>query len=128
MNRTVKLLIAALVLAVLAAGAFLLFRPGAGDQEQGTVARITLDGELIEEIDLSALTEPKTIVVEGKDGLTNTIIAEHGSIRVEKADCPDQVCVRQGAISDGTVPIVCLPNKLIIEIRGGGGGLDGAAQ
>lgn len=126
MNRTVKLLLAALVLAVLAAGALLL-RPAPADGGEGTVARITLDGKLVEEIDLSALTGPKTIVVEGKDGLTNTIIADRDRIWVEKADCPDQVCVRQGAISNGTVPIVCLPNKLIIEIVGGGGELDGAA-
>ena len=127
MNRTVKVLIAALAAAVLAAGFFLL-RPNPAEGETGTIARIKLDGKVIEEIDLSALTEPKTIVVEGKDGLTNTIVAEKGSIRVEKADCPDQICVRQGAISDGTVPIVCLPNKLIIEIVGGGDGLDSAAK
>ena len=126
MSRTVKVLIAALAAAVILAGYFLL-RPSPAEGETGTIARIKLDGKVIEEIDLSALTEPKTIVVEGKDGLTNTIIAEKGSIRVEKADCPDQICVRQGAISDGTVPIVCLPNKLIIEIVGGGDGLDGAA-
>ena len=126
MNRTVKLLIAALAAAVLLAGIFLL-RPGKQDTEAGTIARIKLDGKVIEEIVLSALTEPKTIVVTGENGLTNTIIAEKDSIRVEKADCPDQVCVRQGAISNGTVPIVCLPNKLIIEIVGGGDGLDGAA-
>lgn len=126
MNRTVKLLIAALAAAVLLAGIFLL-RPAKQDTEAGTIARIKLDGKVIEEIDLSALTEPKTIVVTGENGLTNTIIAEKDSIRVEKADCPDQVCVRQGAISNGTVPIVCLPNKLIIEIVGGGDGLDGAA-
>ena len=128
MERRVKLLIAALAAAVLLAGAFLLLRPRTASGETGTIARITLDGKVIEEIDLSALTGPKTIVVEGTDGLTNTIIAEKNSIRVEKADCPDQVCVRQGAISNGTVPIVCLPNKLILEIVGGGDGLDSAAK
>ena len=127
MNRTVKLLTAALAAAVVLAGIFLL-RPGHKEGETGAIARIKLDGRVIEEIDLTALTEPKTIVVEGAGGLTNTIIAENGTIRVEKADCPDQVCVRQGAIADGTVPIVCLPNKLIIEIVGGGGELDGAAK
>lgn len=123
MSRTVKLLIAALAAAVLIAGIFLL-RPA--PKAEGGIARITLDGKIIEEIDLNRLTEPKTVVVEGEGGLTNTIIAEKGSIRVEHADCPDQVCVRQGAISNGTVPIVCLPNHLIIEIVGGGDHLDGA--
>ena len=49
-----------------------------------------------------------------------------GRIRVESADCPDQVCVDQGWISDGTVPVVCLPNRLVIQIEGGGDGLDSA--
>ena len=52
---------------------------------------------------------------------------EPGRIRVSAADCPDQVCVEQGYISDGTVPIVCLPHGLVIEIVGGEEPLDGAA-
>ena len=59
-------------------------------------------------------------------GRTNTITAQPGRIRVESADCPDQVCVDQGWISDGTVPVVCLPNRLVIQIEGGGDGLDSA--
>ena len=47
-------------------------------------------------------------------------------IEESEAGCPDQVCVHQGFIADGTVPIVCLPNKLIIEISGGGDRLDAA--
>ena len=52
---------------------------------------------------------------------------EQGRIRVSQADCPDQVCVDQGWIADGTVPIVCLPHKLVIEIVGGGSAFDAAA-
>ena len=44
-----------------------------------------------------------------------------------EADCPDQVCVRQGWVQDRTVPIVCLPHRLVIEIVGGEGELDGGA-
>ena len=52
---------------------------------------------------------------------------DQGRIRIAEADCPDQVCVNQGWISNGTVPIICLPHRLMIEIVDGGGGLDGAA-
>ena len=44
------------------------------------------------------------------------IRVEHGSIQVVSADCPDQVCVRQGAISGGYVPIACVPHGLVIDI------------
>ena len=91
------------------------------------MARITLDGALVREIDLTGVEEPFSFTVEGPAGLTNTILVEPGRIRVSEADCPDQICVHQGFISDGTTPIVCLPNKLIIQITGGGEALDAAA-
>ena len=90
------------------------------------MARIYQDGVLIREIDLDSLSAPLTFTVEFQ-GRTNTITAQPGRIRVESADCPDQVCVDQGWISDGTVPIVCLPHKLVIEIVGGAEALDAAA-
>lgn len=108
--------------ALLAAGAILLpgLRSGGGH-----VARIYQDGALVREIDLDRLSAPLTFTVEFQ-GRTNTVTAEPGRIRVESADCPDQVCVDQGWISDGTVPVVCLPNRLVIQIEGGGDGLDSA--
>lgn len=123
MNRNAKVILLLLVLVGAACATYVLLRPAG----TGVVARITLDGELVEEIDLSAVTEPYTFTLEGPGGFTNTIQVEHGRIRVLEAGCPDQVCVNQGYISDGTVPIVCLPNRLVIEIVGGGDSLDAAA-
>lgn len=87
-------------------------------QENGTTdmtAEISLDGECIETIDLSAVTVPYSFTVEGENG-KNIISVEPGRICVREADCPDQVCVHQGWQSDGAVPIVCLPNKLVIQL------------
>lgn len=123
MNRNAKVILLLLVLVGAACAAYVLLRPAG----TGVVARITLDGKLVEEIDLSAVTQAYTFTVEGPGGFTNTIQVEHGRIRVREAGCPDQVCVNQGYISDGTVPIVCLPNRLVIEIVGGGDSLDAAA-
>ena len=123
MSRSVKAILAALVLILAGSAAFLLLRPKNG----GHVARISLDGQVVEEIDLSRVEQPYTLTLEGPGGFSNTITAEKGRICVSKAGCPDQICVHQGYISDGTTPIVCLPNRLIIEITGGGSGLDAAA-
>ena len=112
----------ALLLAASAAGAFALSRKTA----EGTVARVYQDGKLIRTIDLAALTGTEEFTVTGPAG-SNTVTAERGRICVSHADCPDQVCVRQGWISTGAVPIVCLPNRLIIQIQGGGDALDAAA-
>ncbi len=84
----------------------------------GTVAVITLDGAEAARIDLSAVTQDYTISYTGKSGITNLVEISPGKIRVREADCPDQVCVRQGWIETGVAPIVCLPNSLVIQITG----------
>ena len=100
---------------------FLLVRDKKTD---APAARITRDGALLEEIDLSAVDKPYAFTLEDESG-TNTIEVEQGRIRVSEADCPDQICVHQGWISDSLFPIVCLPHRLMIEITGGDA--DGAA-
>lgn len=112
-----------LLAAVAVSAAFLLFQ---GPKARAPVARITRDGVLLEEIDLDRVAEPRSFTLEDGSG-ANTVQVERGRIRVSAADCPDQVCVKQGWISGGAVPIICLPHRLTIEIVDGGGGLDGAA-
>lgn len=45
----------------------------------------------------------------------NTIEIKHGKVRMIEADCPDKRCVKQGASS--SLPIICLPNEIVIEIK-----------
>ena len=80
------------------------------------LARIYVSGELIQEMDLASKDEFFTFVVESENGC-NTIGVEKGRIRVVDADCPDGLCVRQGWISKGSSVIVCLPNRLVIQIE-----------
>ena len=89
----------------------------AGKTAEGTTANVYLDGNCIRSIDLSAVKEGYSFEVEGPCG-TNRIAVEHGRICVESADCPDQICVHQGWISNSAAPIVCLPNKLVIRVEG----------
>ena len=112
-----------LLAAVAASAAWLLLRDGDTD---APTARILRDGVLLEEIDLNQVEESYTLTFEDERG-TNTVLVEPGRIRIAEADCPDQVCVKQGWISGGAVPIICLPHRLTIEIVDGGGDLDGAA-
>lgn len=123
MSRNAKIILIALLAAAVLSAGFLLLQQ---KQTSSPVARITRDGELIREIPLDEVEESYSFVVEDEAG-SNTILVEPGRIRVSEADCPDQVCVNQGFISDGTVPVVCLPHKLMIEIVGGGSEFDAAA-
>lgn len=83
---------------------------------QGSTAKIYLDGELIEEIDLNAVAIAYEFEVSGKWG-TNTVYVENGQISVTHADCPDQVCVKTGAVSTAGIPIVCMPHRLVIRLE-----------
>jgi hypothetical protein len=35
---------------------------------------------------------------------------------MKEAECPDRSCVKQGKISKNKESIVCLPNKVIVEV------------
>ena len=115
------LLLALLLAAAAVSAACILLRDRETD---APAARVTRDGVLLEEIDLDRVDAPYSIIFEDGSG-TNTVLVEKGRIRVSEADCPDQICVHQGWISDGLIPIVCLPHRLLIEIVGAGGDLDG---
>lgn len=87
-----------------------------GKSDEKTIAKVYLNSECVHTVCLSDVTEPYTIQLTGENG-TNTISVENGRICVSSADCPDQLCVKQGWQSSGITPIVCLPNKLVIEFE-----------
>lgn len=82
----------------------------------GKTARILLDGEVIRTVNLKNVSEPYEFTVTNENGGYNTIRVENGKIAVTEASCPDKICVHQGFIENGSVPIVCLPNKLSVVI------------
>ena len=79
-------------------------------------AELYLHGTLVDSIDLNAVTEIRTIELSA-DGHTNVVEIRPGSIGIISADCPDQICVHQGFISDSALPITCLPHDVIIKVR-----------
>ena len=118
-----KVIAGLLVAAVAGSAAFILLQRG---RAPAPVARISRDGVLLEEIDLSRVDEPYSLTLEDESG-RNVLSVERGRVRVSEADCPDQVCVKQGWVSNGAAPIVCLPHKLVVELAGTGEDLDGGA-
>lgn len=79
-------------------------------------AEIYQDGELLFRIPLNPISEPQTFLIESNDGGKNEIQIRNGSIGIVSANCPDKLCVHQGFISDSKLPIVCLPNRLVIQL------------
>lgn len=111
-TRTWVILIASAAV-VLAAVSFFLLR----SRPEGTVVQIIQGNTVIREIDLSRVTREYSFVVESPYGGSNTILVQPGRICVSEADCPDQICVCQGWLTDDPVPIVCLPHRLAIVLK-----------
>ena len=52
----------------------------------------------------------------------NLIEIDGDRVRIKEADCDDQICVRRGWATKNGETIVCLPHKLVIEVRSTDGG------
>ena len=79
---------------------------------------VVQDGSVICSFDLNSTDERQFTVVY--DGRENTILIEDGKICVTEADCPDQNCVHMGWLHSDSLPIVCLPNRLVIRYADSG--------
>ncbi|MCR4991648.1 MAG: NusG domain II-containing protein [Lachnospiraceae bacterium] len=55
------------------------------------------------------------IEIPGKVGKCILILSD-GKANMESADCPNQICVHHSAISHTGETIVCLPNRVVIEV------------
>ena len=95
-------------------------------QISGGVVAVYHHGEQIKRIHLDTVTTPYTFTV-GDEEHYNVVSVEQGRICVIEASCPDHVCMETGWISDGAIPIVCLPNELVIKVEGGAE-TDGSVQ
>lgn len=74
-------------------------------------AEIISGNQNIRNVDLS---KNETFVVKSANGGSNTVQIQDGKIAVIEADCPDHICEAFGWCDSG-MPIVCLPNGLIIN-------------
>ena len=62
-------------------------------------------------------TETRTFRITSPDGGWNEITIKDGSICISDADCPDKTCVKTGILRSESLPIVCLPHKLVIRLE-----------
>lgn len=95
----------------------------------GNTVSIYQDGKLLKQIHLDTVTSPYEFTVKANNGGYNVVFVEQGRICVIDASCPDHVCVNTGWISDGAIPIVCLPNELVIQaVSNETDSIDGASK
>ena len=114
MNKNQKCAAAIGAVIILSAAMIVLRDHIRGDER---IAYIYSNDELIETIDLNAVEYPYAFMVGENGGDLNIISFRKGEIGVIGASCPDKICMDTGYISSPALPIVCLPNKLVIEVR-----------
>lgn len=107
MNKSdIKLVVFLLIISIIGIICFKLF------SKKGDVAYIYHDGNLVLTIDLGIDND---YVVNGDLGDV-FIVVLGGKIKVEDETSPLHLCSLQGFIDSGSESIVCLPNKVVINI------------
>jgi hypothetical protein len=72
----------------------------------------------LHEVVLSDVAETSFYYIYSDDGaILNTVEISPDGIRMAEATCPDGLCIRQGYLN---LPIVCLPNRVVIRFTGAG--------
>lgn len=84
-------------------------------QDEGTVVVATVDGETY---GTYSLKEDRKVTIE-KEARTNTFEIKDGRVSMIRSTCHNHDCIREGAMSSTGETIVCLPNKVILEVKGG---------
>ena len=82
-----------------------------------TYAEVTVGGEFHSKIPLSAHSGEDIITIEVKENI-NKILVKDDTVEVLEANCPDEYCIKDGQISEVGESLVCLPNKVMVEIKG----------
>ena len=82
-------------------------------QEAGGTAVVYVDTE---EIGSYSLEEDGEYVIETEQG-ENVLVIKDGTADITEADCPDKLCVKQRKISKNGETLVCLPHKVVVEIK-----------
>ena len=90
----------------------------------GDKVKISTDGQIY---GIYPLNEDCEIDVT-EDGHTNHITIKDGQVSMSYSTCRNQVCVNTGAISHSKDAIVCLPNRVVVEIISSGKGKGGGAD
>lgn len=104
----------AVIAAIVAAALIFAYMSFSGGENLQAV--ITVDGEIIETIDLSSVKERTVITPDTQPKVV--IVAENGEIRFDSAECEDRLCVNTGSLKNSGDTAVCLPAKTVITVTG----------
>lgn len=83
-------------------------------QKDAFTVDVSVDGTTIATYQLD---EEVDTWIDGYQGGKNHLVIHDGCARIEEADCPDKLCVKQGTVSESGESVVCLPNRVVVAIK-----------
>ncbi|MGQ7337352.1 NusG domain II-containing protein [Streptococcus suis] len=89
--------------------------------EAKTIAYVRINGEVVDQFELSKDTPHQEKTYYPNEGQYNIIEVDGERIRVKEDNSPDQIAVMTSWISQPGELSVCLPHNLLIEIKSVGG-------
>jgi len=104
-----------LVCAVVALSLLLIWQGFSGTSARSRKAVISVNGKRVKEITLG--DGRQELSVRGYQG-ESRLESEGGRVRMVDSACPDKLCVQTGWISRPGESIVCLPNRVVVEVVG----------
>ncbi len=90
---------------------------------QSPMLEIKKDGKTV---GIYPLSEDREIPIPDETEKKNVCRIEQGRVYMSYADCPDQSCMRSVPIDRRGGTIICLPNRVVLRIIDGTGGLPDA--
>ena|SRR5690625_4374207 len=100
---------------------FSYYQSGTITEDTTFIAVVSQDNQIIDEFTLTGHVGHEVFDIQIDEHEINTIEIKDEAIRIQGATCSDQVCVRTGFISQPGETIICLPHKLVIEIKASNG-------
>lgn len=113
MKKNDLILMAALI--VIAAAAFLGVSLYSRISTKAPEAVVYLDGK---EQGRYPLSEDTTVEIR-QESSYNILQIRDGKADITEASCPDKVCVNHRPVNGQGESLVCLPNKMVVEIENG---------
>ena len=83
-------------------------------QKDAFIVDVSVDGTTVATY---RLNDEVDTWIDGYQGGKNHLVIHDGCARIEEADCPDKLCVKQGTVSQSGESLVCLPNRVVVTIK-----------
>lgn len=113
-KNDVILIVVILALALASFGGIYLY--SAGNTEDGE-AVVYLDGV---EQGRYPLSQELSLEIPAENGNYNLLEVKDGKADITEASCPDKICVNHRPVKHLGESLVCLPNRVVVEIENSG--------